>query len=137
MAGKNMQAAAKTLKQALLYTSVGGTATLVDWAFFWLFTARLHVFYLLANALAFLISTFVNWLCGRLFLFRHAERSSSLALEIAKVYLTNLVGLLLNLGILWVTVEKLAFAPMGAKILATFLVFFWNFSIRKLVIYKI
>ena len=127
----------QTSLQFLLYLIVGGLATLVDWGFFYVFRSIVGIPLLAANIFAFLISTFANWAFGRLFLFRHAAHDSSVPLEIAKVYLTNLVGLLLNLGILWVTVEKLAFAPMGAKILATFLVFFWNFSIRKLVIYKI
>ena len=52
------------------YLIVGGLATIVEWAGFWLFSEKLSIEYLLATALAFAISTFANWLFGRLLVFR-------------------------------------------------------------------
>lgn len=43
---------------------------------------------------------------------------------------------LMNLFIMWVTIEIFSFDVIGFKILVTGLVFFWNFLIRKLIIYK-
>ena len=127
----------ETLLQVVLYTSVGGTATLVDWGFFYLFAIILDMHYLLATTIAFIISTFANWGFGRLFLFRHAEHTDSVFVEIAKVYATTLVGLLLNLLLMWLFVDRFTLHKMFAKMIATSIVFFWNFSRRKLVIYKI
>mgnify|MGYP002852374926 FL=1 len=125
------------LKQVLLYTSVGGKATLIDWLVYYVLTFCARVPYLVSAFIAFCISTAANWFFGRLFLFRHAPRTTPLVLEIAKIYLTNAVGLVLNLLLIWLQVEKLGLGKMAAKVIATFIVFFWNFSIRKLVIYKI
>ncbi|MDE6705526.1 MAG: GtrA family protein [Treponemataceae bacterium] len=127
----------RTLCQVLIYTSVGGTATAIDWGIFALLTFVLNVHYLLAAAIAFVISTFANWLLGRLILFRNAPRRDSLLVELLKVYATTLVGLLLNLLIMWVAVERFGLHKMAAKVIATGIVFFWNFSVRKFVIYKI
>lgn len=117
------------------YLFVGGAATLVEWAFFWLFDSVLGVQYLWATALAFTISTFSNWLFGRLWTFRNAQRGN-VWLELGKIYAAAVVGLLLNLLIMWVLVDRLGLADMLSKIIATILVFSYNYLIRKLVIYR-
>ena len=90
--------------------------------------------YTLATALAFVVSTFANWLAGRLLVFKKSDQS--LLAELAQIYGTSIVGLLMNLGIMWVAVEQFGVQEMIAKIIATGIVFFWNFFIRKLLIYK-
>lgn len=118
-----------------LYLIVGGLATIVEWAAFWIFCDTLHIQYLLATALAFVFSTFANWLFGRLLVFRGKQKQSLLK-EIASIYLTSLGGLLLNLIIMYVMVDFLAMGEMFAKITATILVFSYNYIIRKKLIYK-
>ena len=91
------------------YLIVGGLATIVEWVGFWLF--------------------------GRLLVFRGKQNRSLLG-EILSVYLASVVGLLLNLLIMFVLVQLLTVGRMPAKIIATILVFAYNYLIRKLVIYK-
>ena len=117
------------------YLIVGGLATIVEWAGFWLFSEKLSIEYLLATALAFAISTFANWLFGRLLVFR-GKQQQSLLREILSVYLASIVGLLLNLLILFLLVQLLSVEKMYAKIAATVLVFAYNYLVRKLVIYR-
>ncbi len=122
-------------RELFLYLIVGGLATLVEWAGFWALDSGLHVHYLLATALAFAVSTFANWAFGRLLVFKKRE-GQSLVREIASVYLAAAVGLLLNLGIMYVLVDFLHLMTMLSKIVATVLVFAYNYLIRKLVIYR-
>ena len=110
------------------YLIVGGLATIVEWAGFWLFSEKMGITYLLAT-------TFANWLFGRLLVFR-GKQNQSLLREILSVYLASVVGLLLNLLIMFVLVQLLTVGRMPAKIIATILVFAYNYLIRKLVIYK-
>lgn len=117
------------------YLIVGGLATIVEWAGFWLFSEKLSIEYLLATALAFAISTFANWLFGRLLVFR-GKQAQSLLREILSVYLASIVGLLLNLLIMFLLVQLLSVEKMYAKIAATVLVFAYNYLVRKLVIYR-
>ncbi len=84
--------------------------------------------------LAYILSTFVNWLVGRLLVFK--DNVGSIVREIVGVYLASVVGLLLNLGIMWVAVSVLSFNEMISKVVATGIVFIYNFAVRKLVIYK-
>lgn len=116
------------------YLIVGGLATIVEWAGFWLFSEKLSIEYLLATALAFAISTFANWLFGRLLVFRGKQQS--LLREILSVYLASIVGLLLNLLIMFLLVQLLGVEKMIAKMAATVLVFTYNYLVRKLIIYR-
>ena len=118
-----------------LYLIVGALATIVEWSGFWFFFDMLQIQYLLATALAFVFSTFANWLLGRLLVFR-GKQNQSLLKELLSIYLTSIGGLLLNLGIMYVMVDFCSIQEMIAKITATVLVFSYNYLIRKKLIYK-
>ena len=125
-------------KKFLSYVLVGGLATVVEWLFFRLFDGVMHIQYLVATVLAIIISTFSNWLFGRLLTFRGAQKGN-LLLEIGKVYAASVIGLLLNLLLMWIMVDLLGLVvweKMLAKIIATGLVFLYNYLIRVLVIYR-
>lgn len=126
----------QTIWQFTVYLIVGGSAAIVEWLFFYLFAEQLGIHYTVATALAFIVSTFANWLFGRLLLFKGQDRINILQ-ELLKIYATSVAGLLMNLLIMWVAIEKLAIGQMMAKVAATGIVFFWNFLVRKLLIYKI
>ena len=117
------------------YLIVVGLATIVEWIGFWLFSEKMGLAYLLATTYAFAVSTFANWLFGRLLVFRGKQKQSLLQ-EILSVYLASVVGLLLNLLIMFVLVQLLSVGKMPAKVIATVLVFAYNYLIRKLVIYR-
>ena len=118
-----------------LYLIVGALATIVEWSGFWIFFDMLQIQYLLATALAFVFSTFANWLLGRILVFR-GKQNQSLLKELLSIYLTSIGGLLLNLGIMYVMVDFCSSQEMIAKITATVLVFSYNYLIRKKLIYK-
>ena len=121
------------IKDLLLYLVVGGVATVAEWAvFFVLIRCTLH--YTIATAIAYVLSTFVNWVMGRLLVFK--ESKGSVMKEILSIYLVSVVGLLLNILIMWVAVDLLSFGEGISKIGATGIVFFFNFLVRKLVIYN-
>lgn len=120
------------MKQFLLYVIVGGAATIAEWLCFFVFDKMMHYFG--AVSLAFAVSTFVNWGVGRLILFK--SKAGSFKKELAQIYSVSIVGLLLNLLIMYLAVERFGVAEMCSKMIGTGVVFIWNFLIRKLVIYK-
>ena len=121
------------IKELLLYLIVGGIATISEWAIFYLLDLG-AVHYALATVIAYLLSTFINWLAGRLLVFK--KTNLSLLKELAGIYLASIVGLLLNLLIMWIAVDLLSFNEMISKVAATAIVFAYNFLVRKLLIYK-
>ena len=126
--------AKNNLKELFLYLIVGGIATLVEWGIFRLFDSALSVHYTLSTVIAYLLSTFVNWAAGRLLVFRKSHQP--FWQEILKIYLAAIAGLLMNLAIMFICVDLLRMDEMLSKILATGIVFLFNFLIRKLYIYK-
>lgn len=121
------------LREFLLYFIVGGIATVTEWILFFLLD-KVAVHYTLATIIAYALSTFVNWLSGRILVFK--ESRQPFWKEISEVYLAALVGLLLNLLIMWVAVDLIDLQEMISKIAATAIVFSYSFLVRKLLIYK-
>lgn len=123
----------KGIKEFLLYIIVGGIATVAEWVVFFLL-GKVSCHYAVATAIAYILSTFVNWLAGRILVFK--ESKQPIIKEILSVYLASIVGLLLNLLIMWVAVDLISINEMVSKIAATGIVFVYNFLVRKLLIYK-
>lgn len=124
----------KEFKQIICYLCVGAGATLVEWVVFYFMTQVWTIHYAFATTLAFVLSTFANWFFGRIILFRASD--SGLFQELIRIYLASVIGLILNLIIMFVMVDKLSCDEMLSKITATGLVFFWNYGVRRLFIYK-
>ncbi len=121
------------IKDFLLYLIVGAIATITEWVLFYLLDkCRIH--YAIATTAAYILSTLVNWYMGRVLVFK--ENRKSVIKEILGVYTASVVGLLLNLAIMWVAVDLFDMGEMLSKIIATAIVFFYNFLVRKLLIYK-
>ena len=130
---KENSRAKENVRQFVLYLVVGGIATIVEWVIFYILNRFNYIHYMGATALAFVVSTFDNWLFCRLMLFKERE---NIWKELLKIYATSVVGLLMNLLLMWLAVEIFALPEMISKMIATGIVFMWNFLIRKFVIYK-
>lgn len=121
------------IKDFVLYVAVGGIATLVEWAVFCILSS-VNWHYTIATIIAYVISTFVNWMAGKLMIFGKSKKN--MFKEIAEIYIASIVGLLLNLLIMLIAVDLLSFNKIISKVSATAIVFFYNFLVRKLLIYK-
>lgn len=124
----------KQFQDFFLYVIVGGLATIVEWIAFWVLANSIHIQYLVSTALAFIFSTFANFFGGRLLVFKSGK--DSLLREIISIYLASIVGLLLNLFIMFILVQTFIINKMLSKIAATAIVFIYNYLVRKLVIYR-
>lgn len=132
---ERMLSLARTGRQLIQYVFVGGIAALIEWISYFSFDAILHWHYMLVTVLAFLIATFVNWGVGHYTMFRNSAKSGT-AGEILGVYFVSGIGLLLNLLLMYIFVAKMGISGVSAKIIATGLVFIWNFISRKIFIYR-
>ena len=125
----------ENLKQFISYFFVGGAAALVEWVAYFLFDNILHLFYMLATILAFFCSTTVNWILGRVTTFKEKQYEKK-GKEAFLVFFVSGIGLLFNLFLMFLFVDKLHLFGLLSKILATGIVFVWNFLSRKFLIYK-
>lgn len=131
----------ENIKQFISYFFVGGVAAVVEWIMFYLFANVVHVQYMLATVLAFVFSTTTNWYLGKKTTFKNNTTYSGKQLkEVILIFVVSGIGLLLNLILMYVFIEcfklNTSMMKLFAKILATGIVFVWNFLIRKFIIYK-
>ena len=89
----------------ILYLFVGGTAALVEWAFFYGFNQGLGMEYMLATAAAFCLATLYHYFLGNILAF--------------------------NLILMYIFVGMMSWQPMFAKVLASCIVVVWNYLARK------
>jgi len=114
------------------YIVVGGTATIVEWVFFWYFVYTLKWDQNIGLIVAYIISTLVNMLMGKMLTFRNA----SVVNETTMIYLVSALGCGLNLLFLDTFTYVLHMNSMLAKILVTGMMLFVNFFARKYGIYR-
>ena len=131
----------KTVRQFLSYLFVGGAAALVEWSVFSLLEYLLDLQYLLATILAFLVSTTVNWILGRTFTFKNSAYQKKKTKEAVLVFAASAIGLVFNLLLMVLFVDVIGMnsnlLKTVAKVLATGIVFIWNFLSRKFWIYRV
>ena len=126
----------KLFRQLFSYFFVGLAAALVEWTSFWVFNSPLRLGIYLSTLLSFLIATSVNWLLGRKTTFKKHSKARDARKDILPVFLVSGVGLGLNILLMWLFVDRLLWIPLLSKILATGIVFAWNFTSRRFLIYN-
>ena len=122
-----------SVRNVALYSVVGCSATAVEWLLFFVLNQKLGLPYAPATVIATVFSGFTNWAVGRFLMFRS---TGSAPKEIGKIYLASLIGMCYNLLLMWLMVDGMKLHAMLAKVIATLLVFFWNYTISTRVIYK-
>lgn len=120
--------------QLFRYFFVGGTAFAVDFGLLWVLTECAGLHYLLSAALSFAAGLTVNYLLSVWWVFNdHVLRSR--ILEFAIYVAIGVIGLCFNEAIIWWATEKMNFYYLSSKIVATAMVFFWNFMARKYLLF--
>lgn len=126
----------QAIMQFVSYVFVGGMAALVEWILFYVFQSVIGINYLVSTVLAFIFSTFTNWILGRLITFREKAQDTRKLKEAVMVYLISGIGLGFNLLLMYLFVDVIQIMPLIGKITATGIVFFWNFFARKFGVYR-
>lgn len=122
--------------QLASYAIVGGLAALVEWSCFFLLYQRAGTHYLLSSALAFLIATAANYAFGKRLVFRRSRSGLTRRGEVLAVYAVSAIGLAMNLLLMHLFVQRFEMSGLLSKLLATGVVFIWNFLVRKRWIYR-
>lgn len=130
-----------SVRQFISYFCVGGVSSVVEWVLFAVFANVFDIQYIVATVCAVIFSTAVNWYLGRMFVFKENQRFKEKAgQEATIIFVVAGVGLLFNLFLMWLFVDVFCMNTevlrVVAKMMATAIVFAYNFLIRKLVIYR-
>jgi putative flippase GtrA len=125
---------ANLIKQLVRYFFTGGAAAIVEWTVFFITNGLFGVHYLLAVVISFITATFVNYTISIRYVFERGKYKGFT--EVSLVYLVSFIGLLLNLLLMYIFVSIIAMHPFVSKVIATGMVFMWNFTARKVWIFK-
>jgi putative flippase GtrA len=115
------------------YFFVGGVSALVDFLIFCLLYNFFRNWFL-AGILSFFIATIANYYLSINLAFNSGNKFKKLH-EIYLVFFVSFIGFVFNLIILFFFIEAFILNVYLSKIIATSLVFMWNFSARKFYIF--
>lgn len=124
---------------------VGGLATLVDLGIFYVLAIQFYFHPNLATTISFIFGLIVNYYLTQLWVFNYTPESLTKSFTIFTII--GVVGLLLNNFLLYMMIDYQILThtlkmenpdsiKIMAKIIATLVVFIWNFSARKYFIFR-
>lgn len=119
------------LIQIFKFGIVGVIATIIDFAFLYLFREAFHFPVLLANTLSFCISVIYNYMASVKWVF-DVNKEKDARKQFIIFIIFSVIGLLLNDLIMWISTDILSIYYLLAKIIATLIVMVFNFITRKL-----
>lgn len=104
---------------------IGGLCVLVEFV---------GIYYLLAAAMSFTIAVINNYFLNKYWSFKN--KSSNHTKQFIGFVLVSVVGLLINLGVMYSLTELLFVWYLLSKAIASIIVLFWNFFMNKYVTFK-
>ena len=121
--------------QSFKYAVAGGVAFFVDFLALYLLTNYLHLHYLTSAAISYMLGSAVHYILSIFFIFGSRSLENQ-TLEFTIFALIGLIGLGMNEGVMWFFTEKVGLYYLYSKLIATFFIFFWNFSTRKFILFR-
>lgn len=89
-----------------------------------------------AAAISFSSAVVNNYTWNILWTYRHQDHSDQHHVTLSKFFVVSLVGLLINLGIIYAATELLNLYWLISKLIAMAVVLFWNFFVNRLWTFK-
>lgn len=123
-----------TLLQLFRYGFVAGGAFVVDYASYALTAYWLHVPYLAAAIIGFVLGTTTNYILSKYLVFTGTPKSRTG--EVVLVFVISGVGLLILEAGLYLLTEWFGVHYLISKLVMTVVVFIWNFFARKFFMYS-
>ena len=121
----------KLLVQIFKFAIVGVIATLIDFAFLYIFKEYCHFPTIMANTLSFAISVLYNYWASIRWVF-DVNKEKDAKRNFVLFVITSTIGLGINDLIMYIIAELLLVHYMLAKIVATAVVMVFNFVTRKM-----
>ena len=123
--------------QLFRYCFVGFIAFVADTASFWIAKKIIgEERYLLAEVFGFIVGVIVNFILTKSFAFKGVEASTGKTAEIIIFLIITLAGLGWTELLMYFGVESFGMDSLWAKVIAAVIVLFWNYGMKKLLLYK-
>ncbi len=124
-------------RETILYLFFGGLTTLINIASYWALTKIFYVDYMVATALAWLLSVLFAFVTNKLFVFDSKSLAAALVLKELVLFVgARLFSGALDMGMMYLFVDVLQVNDMVVKILSNIIVIVVNYILSKLIIFK-
>lgn len=124
-----------TFIQFFRYIFVGGVSFVADYVLLHIIT-ELGVYYLVSGVISFIVGLWVNYALSKLLVFSKKTSGGEKAKEFTVFAVIAVFGLVITEGLMWIFTEKLGWYYMISKAVAAVIVLFWNFFMKKLLLYR-
>ncbi len=121
--------------QFIRYLGVGGLSFAADFACLYFLTEHVGIHYLLSASLAFCVGLTINYLLCLAWVFDF-RRMPNPWHEFLVFSAIGLIALLLNNLLLWLLTEYAGIHYLLSKIVATAVILFFNFSLRRWLLFS-
>lgn len=123
------------LNQFIKYFLVAGIAFAVDYTLLYIFTEFLQVYYLVSAIVSFAVGIVISYNLSVQWVFNTRNLDNRMQ-EFLVFLFIGIIGLVLNIVIIYMFTSFIHFHYMFSKIISTAFVYFWNFGARKLILFK-
>ena len=124
-------------REIIDYIIFGGLTTMVNIVAFFIFDTLLGWPYLIANAIAIVVSILFAYVTNKLFVFKTRDMTASENIvEFLKFIGFRLVSGLADMAAMWMLVDLISIDTNIAKLLTQFIVVVLNYVFSKLFIFK-
>jgi putative flippase GtrA len=121
--------------QLLRYVLSGGFTFLADIVCLYLLTEFVGLHYILSSILSFLVGLTLNYLLSIFWIFNKRVMSKKYV-EFGIFFLISSIGLGLTVLFMYLFTEIIHLYYLQSKIISAGMVFFWNFSAKKTILFK-
>lgn len=107
---------------------VGGSGMVVDFGLTWLFKEIAKINKYIANTIGFIAAATSNYFLNRIWTFH--SQNTNILIEYTNFLSIALIGLLINLLVIWFLVTRQKYNFYLSKLIAIIIVTIWNFFIN-------
>ncbi len=121
-------------QQLIKYCVVGVFGAIIDIVALWFLVEICQIYYLTSATISFILAVINNYFLNKYWTFK--DESKRHFAQFANFFLISVIGLFINLVIIYLLVEKLAIYYLISKFIAIIIVTFWNFLMNKYITFK-
>lgn len=124
-------------RELLLYVVFGGLTTVVSFVSYWFFVDALHIHYMTATMLSWIVSVTFAYVTNRKWVFEsRAQGLAPVLLEMLRFYACRLASGLLEMGLMFIGVDLLHLNDKLVKLFANVIVVITNYVLSKLIVFR-
>jgi putative flippase GtrA len=117
------------------YLIIGGLATLVDIGFLKILTDFVGIWYIYSVIIAYVIGAVVHYTLNKYVNFKN--KSKRIIIQFSLFLIISLIGLLINISLIYMLVEFIDIWYIYAKIIATAIAFVSNYFLNRNITFRL